>query len=42
MKDVTGLVNLRQAMRNHGYDETTMIKLCHTNWLRVLEKTLKN
>jgi len=42
MKDVTGLVNLRQAMRNHGYDETTMIKLCHTNWLKVLEKTLKN
>ena len=42
MKDVTGLVDLRKIMRSHGYDEATMLKLCHKNWLRVLEKTLKN
>jgi len=42
MGDVTGLLHLRQAMREHGYDEATMLKLCHTNWLNVLNKTLKN
>lgn len=39
--DVAGLSNLRKAMGRHGYNEETMLKLCHTNWLRVLEKTLK-
>ena len=39
--DVAGLSTLRQAMRRHGYDAETMLKLCHTNWIRVLEKTLK-
>ena len=33
------LPNLRSAMRSHGYDEKLMNKLCHKNWLRVLEKT---
>lgn len=42
MGDVTGLINLRQAMRENGYDEATMLKLCHKNWLRVLKNTLKN
>lgn len=37
-----GLPNLRTAMRAHGYDEALMKKLCHENWLRVLEKTLGN
>ncbi|WP_456390072.1 dipeptidase [Profundibacter sp.] len=37
--DVTGLNNLRTAMRAHGYDEALMQKLCHKNWLRVLDKT---
>lgn len=40
--DVTGLVTLRSAMRDHGYDEATILKLCHTNWLSILKKTLKN
>jgi len=39
ISDVSGLPNLRHAMREHGYDEALMTKLCHGNWLRVLEKT---
>jgi len=41
-KDVTTLAdlpNLRQAMAKHGYDDALMTKLCHENWMRVLEKT---
>lgn len=34
-----GLPKLRQAMAKHGYDDALMAKLCHKNWLRVLEKT---
>ena len=37
--DAGGLVALRGAMRAHGYDEALMTKLCHGNWLRVLERT---
>ena len=37
--DVAGLTNLRAAMRAHGYDDNLMQKLCHGNWLRVLDKT---
>ncbi len=33
------LPKLRAAMRQHGYDDALMTKLCHGNWLRVLEKT---
>ncbi len=39
IKDVTGLTNFRTAMRANGYDEATMVKLCHGNWLNVLERT---
>ena len=38
--DVTGLCNLRQGMRDHGYDNQTMVKLCHDNWLNALARTL--
>ena len=44
-KDVTtvaDLPKLRQAMAKHGYDDALMAKLCHQNWLRVLEKTWGN
>ena len=41
ISDVAGLNNLRGAMRDHGYDEPLMKKLCHENWLRVLDKTWK-
>ena len=40
IKDVVGFNTFREAMRNHGYDEDLMTKLCHGNWLRVLEITL--
>ena len=36
---VAGLPKLRQAMKEHGYDARLIEKLCHGNWLRVLEKT---
>lgn len=34
------LPNLVQRMRNAGYDQTLVDKLCHGNWLRFLERTL--
>ncbi|WP_147113085.1 dipeptidase [Tateyamaria sp. syn59] len=34
-----GLPKLRATMRRHGYDDALMTKLCHGNWLRVLEET---
>lgn len=37
--DAAGLVALRQAMTANGYNDTLMQKLCHGNWLRVLDKT---
>jgi len=37
--DITGLPKLRAAMAKHGYNEALIKKLCHENWLRVLEKT---
>ena len=33
------LPELRHAMARHGYNDALMAKLCHENWLRVLEKT---
>jgi membrane dipeptidase len=41
-EDVTscaGLPALRAAMIQHGYGKALVAKLCHENWLRVLEKT---
>ncbi|KFI29504.1 peptidase [Haematobacter missouriensis] len=37
--DVTGMLALQDAMAAHGYDAPLIAKLCHENWLRVLEKT---
>ena len=37
--DVTGLPKLQDALRTHGYDEATLKKLCHENWIGVLERT---
>lgn len=39
IKDVQGLPNLRDAMQKHGYNAELMNKICHSNWLRVLEQT---
>jgi membrane dipeptidase len=37
--DVAGLPVLVGAMRAHGYDDATLRKLCHENWIAVLERT---
>ena len=37
--DVAGLPRLLAALRAHGYDDVTLHKLGHRNWLRLLEKT---
>ena len=39
--DVTGLPKLLAALRAHGYDEESLAKLAHRNWLRVLSRTWK-
>ncbi len=39
ISSVADLSHLREAMRAHGFSEPLMNKLCHENWLRVLEKT---
>jgi membrane dipeptidase len=36
--DVTGLPALLAALRSHGYDRPLLEKLCHRNWLAVLER----
>ncbi|NNK79561.1 MAG: membrane dipeptidase [Litoreibacter sp.] len=38
---VMGLPKLVEAMAQHGYCDDLIAKLCHENWLRVLEKTWK-
>ena len=37
--DVRGLPRLVEAMRKRGYDDGTLRKICHENWVRVLERT---
>ena len=39
LTNLSDLPNLRQAMKDHGYDEKIIKKICHENWLRVLHKT---
>jgi len=39
--DASGLVKLRIAMREHGYNDALMHKLCHENWIRLLDLTWK-
>ena len=39
LNDLSNLPNLILAMKSHGYDEILIKKLCHENWLRVLQKT---
>ncbi|WP_292516769.1 dipeptidase [Mesorhizobium sp.] len=34
-----GLQNLVGAMRRRGFDEPTLNKICHGNWIRVLSRT---
>jgi len=37
--DVSGFPNLLAALRDAGYDETSLGKLAHENWVRVLRAT---
>lgn len=37
--DVTGLDALQTALRTHGYDTALLQKLCHKNWIAVLDRT---
>ncbi len=39
LASVADLPKLRAAMRDHGFDATLMEKLCHGNWLRLLERS---
>lgn len=39
--DISGLPALRDAMVSHGFSNELMVKICHENWLRVLEATWK-
>ena len=39
ISDCSGLPHLVAAMRQHGYGDTLISKLCHGNWFRVLEET---
>ena len=37
--DAAGLPRLVAALRDHGYDDPSLKKLAHENWVRVLRKT---
>jgi membrane dipeptidase len=37
--DAAGLPNLLDALRSHGYDEPSLRKITHQNWVRVLRQT---
>lgn len=39
LKDVSGLPKLLETLRERGYDDATLKKLAHENWVRVLRKT---
>jgi membrane dipeptidase len=37
--DVSGLGTLREAFRKRGFSDDVMRKLCHENWVNVLERS---
>ena len=37
--DAAGLPNLIEALRKSGYDDDSLRKITHENWIRVLRKT---
>jgi membrane dipeptidase len=41
IKDVAGLSKLVDALKDAGYDDESLKKITHQNWLRVLRKTWK-
>jgi membrane dipeptidase len=40
--DASGLPRLIEALRAHGFDDTSLNKIAHENWLRILRLTLKS
>jgi len=42
VSDVSKLGNLVRALKEHGYDDASLRKLAHENWIRVLRKTWKD
>ncbi|MEM8823207.1 MAG: dipeptidase [Pseudomonadota bacterium] len=42
LSDISKLPVLRQAMRDHGYGEALMTKICHGNWLALLDRVWGN
>lgn len=40
--DASGLPNLIEALRSYGFDDASLHKIGHENWLRVLRLTLKD
>ncbi|HEY8292916.1 MAG TPA: dipeptidase [Thermomicrobiales bacterium] len=41
LSDASKLGNLVRALKDHGYDDASLRKLAHENWIRVLRKTWK-
>lgn len=41
IRDVSGLPRLIEALRQAGYDDESLKKIAHENWVRVLRKTWK-
>jgi membrane dipeptidase len=39
LKDASGLPKLMAALRNRGYDDESLRKIAHANWVRVLRET---
>ena len=37
--DVAGLPKLLRILRDHGYDDELLARLCHGNWISVLKRT---
>ena len=41
LSDASKLPNVMQALRDHGYNDASLRKLAHENWIRVLRLTWK-
>lgn len=41
IKDVSDLDKLRDTMRAHGYNQTLLNKICHGNWISLLDRVWK-
>lgn len=41
LRDAAGLPKLLAALQQHGYDTSSLRKLCYENWLHVLQRTWK-